>query len=107
MIAGRLIFLSAAERRATEISAEPEEGAQEDHHGVPQRGRPPQESRECLEAKPEEREPRGGSREHQNPGLERGVLRETIRSRPCSWAGASGGIQPVRTGSEETVAKFC
>ena len=51
-----------------EISAGPEEGAQEDYHGVCEGGCPPEEGRERLEAEPETGEPNRGPRKCQNPG---------------------------------------
>lgn len=65
---GGAIFVLAVECWATEISARSEAGAPEDHHCLRQRGRPPEEIRECLEAEPEARDASRRPREHQDPG---------------------------------------
>lgn len=64
----RPVFVLVVECWTEEISARPEEGAQEDHHGVCEGGCPPEESRERLEAESEERKPNRGPRKCQNPG---------------------------------------
>lgn len=63
-----MIFVSAVERWAPEISARSEARAPKDHHGLCQRGCPSEESRERLEAEPETRDTGRGPREHQDPG---------------------------------------
>lgn len=64
----RNVFVLVVECWTEEISARPEERAQEDHYCVCEGGCPPEEGRECLEAKPEERKPNRGPRKRQNPG---------------------------------------
>ena len=64
----RNVFVLVVECWTEEISARPEERAQEDHHGVCEGGRPPEEGRERLEAEPEERKPNRGPGKCQNPG---------------------------------------
>ena len=64
----------AVECWSTEISAWPEERAQEDHHGLRERRRAPEEGGERLEAQPEAGQPSRGPREHQDPGEGRGAL---------------------------------
>lgn len=62
------VFVLVVECWTEEISAGPEEGAQEDHHCVCEGGCAPEEGRERLEAEPEEGEPNRGPRKCQNPG---------------------------------------
>ena len=50
----------AVECWSTEISAWPEERAQEDHHGLRERRRAPEEGGERLEAQPEAGQPSRG-----------------------------------------------
>lgn len=64
----RPVFVLVVECWTEEISARPEEGAQEDHHSVREGGCPPEEGRECLEAESEERKPNRGPGKCQNPG---------------------------------------
>lgn len=95
----RNVFVLVVECWTEEISARPEEGAQEDHHCVCEGGCAPEEGRECLEAKPEEGEPNGGPRKCQNPG-------ESIsRSEGAAAAPGNGNLpsllyQIVRKGNE-------
>lgn len=64
----RNVFVLVVECWTEEISARPEERAQEDHHCVCEGGCPPEEGRERLEAKPEERKPNRGPGKCQNSG---------------------------------------
>lgn len=64
----RNVFVLVVECWTEEISARPEERAQEDYHCVCKRGCPPEEGRERLEAEPEKRKSNRGPRKCQNPG---------------------------------------
>lgn len=93
------VFVLVVECWTEEISAGPEEGAQEDHHCVCEGGCAPEEGGERLEAEPEEGKPNGGPGKCQNPG--------ESESRPEGAAAAPGNgnlpsllCQTVKKGSE-------
>lgn len=93
------VFVLVVECWTEEISAGPEEGAQEDHHCVCEGGCAPEKGGERLEAEPEEGKPNGGPGKCQNPG--------ESESRPEGAAAAPGNgnlpsllCQTVKKGSE-------